>query len=76
MSFDDALFSCTIKYSFIMQGSIDLKQHAHVDYEELIKPLFGNHSDRVLLSHDEVWDAVYKDLGHRYGLNDIREAQP
>lgn len=26
-------------------------------------------------SHDEFWNAAYKDLGKRYGLNDIREAK-
>lgn len=59
-----------------MPNSIDMKQHVPIDYEKLIQPLFDNMPNRVLLSHDEVWDAVYKDLGHRYGLNDIREAQP
>jgi len=41
-----------------------------VSYE----PINGNNENEVYYTHEEFMDELAKQLGHAYGLNDIREA--
>ena len=55
-----------------MQTQVNYDGGVQVHEEPLVNP---NWQNRGHYSHEEFWDMVYADMGKRYGMNDIREAE-
>ena len=55
-----------------MQSQVNYDGGVHVHEEPLVNP---NWQSQAYCSHEEFWDMAYADMGKRYGMNDIREAE-
>ena len=55
-----------------MQTQVNYDGGVHVHEEPLVNP---NWQSQAYCSHEEFWDMAYADMGKRYGMNDIREAE-
>ena len=53
-------------------AQVNFEGGVQVHNEPLVAP---NWHEKRYTSHDEFWNEAYADLGKRYGLNDIREAE-
>ena len=54
------------------QAHVNYDGGVHVHEEPLVNP---NWQSQAHYSHEEFWDMAYADMGKRYGMNDIREAE-
>ena len=54
------------------QAHVNYDGGVHVHEEPLVNP---NWKSQAHYSHEEFWDMAYADMGKRYGMNDIREAE-
>ena len=54
------------------QAQVNYDGGVHVHEEPLVNP---NWQNQAHYSHEEFWDMAYADMGKRYGMNDIREAE-
>lgn len=55
-----------------MQAQVNYDGGVHVHEEPLVNPNWQSQSH---YSHEEFWDMAYADMGKRYGMSDIREAE-
>lgn len=69
------LYLCTAKvkrHKIMQTAQVNFEGGVQVHNEPLIAP---NWQEKRYTSHDEFWNEAYADLGKRYGLDDIREAE-
>ena len=67
------LCSAKVKRHKIMQtAQVNFEGGVQVHNEPLVAP---NWQEKRYTSHNDFWNEAYADLGKRYGLDDIREAE-
>ena len=69
------LYLCSAKvkqYKIMQTAQVNFEGGVQVHNEPLVAP---NWQEKRYTSHNDFWNEAYADLGKRYGLDDIREAE-